>query len=61
MDERIELIEAEVDYMDARVRGLRVEAAQMNLWEPGPGWLGRDTAYDSAVQMLQDLPSSEAR
>ncbi|KAI9592457.1 hypothetical protein BDF19DRAFT_416176 [Syncephalis fuscata] len=61
MDERIELIEAEVDYMDARIRGLRVEAAQMNLWEPGPGWLGRDTAYDSAVQMLQDLPSSEAR
>ncbi|KAI8051318.1 hypothetical protein BDF22DRAFT_744931 [Syncephalis plumigaleata] len=61
MDERIELIEAEVDYMDARIRGLRVEAAQMNLWEPGPGWLGRDTAYDNAVQMLQELPSSEAR
>ncbi|RKP04888.1 hypothetical protein THASP1DRAFT_33295, partial [Thamnocephalis sphaerospora] len=61
MDDRLELIDAEISYLDARVRGLRVEAAQMNLWEPGPGWLGRDTAYDNAVQMLQTLPASEAR
>lgn len=61
MDDRIELIDAEAAFISARIRGLGLEAAQLNLVENGAGPLGRDAGYENALNMLSQLNKTDTR